>query len=552
MRRPRRPARSLRRRSGHRHRHDRQSLRRQPGDQLSARPRPHAHRLHHRTAALSTGRGRYDGMLEAMAARGLTPDPRHVRSGEFREDVAYSAARGCSSASANRPTALYVANGVMALGVMRAVIDLGLALSGGYLDRLDRQHCRDWRPQATADAHRASGRRNDQRGAAHAGRSDKASGSRDRPEYHVQAGTGRRRQLRVPSLANALRRSRKISPEPSFRRSALGQQTTISREPTDVQVAPGAEVDASLALCSRQEGSARGASSMTERGGRNLLRREHKARSRDVASSTLIEINFGDCLVARERSGRISNWRLKMTTRRQFIGAFPAAGAAFAVGGPLIFDEGMARAAEAPAPHAGHFHPKGKAPSKFTLEVLERAKTALPFADRRDFEEQKKGLIAPMPDMKIMADAGHVAWDMERFQFLDQQDEFDSIHPSLHRQSRLNNNYGLYEVIPGIYQVRGFRSVRHFLRPRQDRLDRLRSVGFRRAGARRVEALPGACRRRASHQRRDLFPHAWRPLGWRARHRRGSGCPIGKSGGHRSRSISWTSRSRKTSTPAMP
>ena len=55
-----------------------------------------------------------------------------------------------------------------------------------------------------------------------------------------------------------------------------------------------------------------------------------------------------------------------------------------------------------------------------------------------------------------MADAGHVAWDMERFQFLDQQDEFDSIHPSLHRQSRLNNNYGLYEVIPGIYQVRGF------------------------------------------------------------------------------------------------
>ena len=45
---------------------------------------------------------------------------------------------------------------------------------------------------------------------------------------------------------------------------------------------------------------------------------------------------------------------------------------------------------------------------------------------------------------------------MERFQFLDKQDEFDSIHPSLLRQSKLNNNYGLYEVIPGIYQVRGF------------------------------------------------------------------------------------------------
>ena len=61
-----------------------------------------------------------------------------------------------------------------------------------------------------------------------------------------------------------------------------------------------------------------------------------------------------------------------------------------------------------------------------------------------------------MKDLKIMADAGHVAWDMERFQFLDKQDDFDSIHPSLLRQSKLNNNYGLYEVIPGIYQVRGF------------------------------------------------------------------------------------------------
>ena len=109
-----------------------------------------------------------------------------------------------------------------------------------------------------------------------------------------------------------------------------------------------------------------------------------------------------------------------------------------------------------PAPLKGHFHPKGKAPSKFTRDVLKQAKATLPFADKRDFEEQKKGFIAPMKDLKIMADAGHVAWDMERFQFLEKQEEFDSIHPSLLRQSVLNNNYGLYEVIPGIYQVRGF------------------------------------------------------------------------------------------------
>ena len=145
-----------------------------------------------------------------------------------------------------------------------------------------------------------------------------------------------------------------------------------------------------------------------------------------------------------------------MATRREFVKSIPAVGTAFAVGGGFMLDDGPARAQGAAAPLAGHFHPQGKAPSKYTLQVLRQAHGELPFGDTRDFEEQKKGLIAPMQDLKITADAGHVAWDMERFQFLDKQDEFDSIHPSLLRQSKLNNNYGLYEVIPGIYQVRGF------------------------------------------------------------------------------------------------
>ncbi|MEQ1942952.1 alkyl sulfatase dimerization domain-containing protein [Mesorhizobium sp. VNQ89] len=143
-----------------------------------------------------------------------------------------------------------------------------------------------------------------------------------------------------------------------------------------------------------------------------------------------------------------------MTTRREFLGALPIAGAAFAVAGDFLGEGGTARAQEAPL--AGHFHPQGKAPSKFTKEILKQSRAGLPFADTRDFDEQKRGLIASMTEMTIPADAGHVAWDMERFLFLDQQEKFDSIHPSLHRISRLNNNYGLYEVIPGIYQVRGF------------------------------------------------------------------------------------------------
>ena len=120
----------------------------------------------------------------------------------------------------------------------------------------------------------------------------------------------------------------------------------------------------------------------------------------------------------------------------------------------MLLDSGPAQTAAA-APPGGHFHPQGKAPSEFTKEVLRKAKATLPFGDKRDFEEQQKGLIAPMKDLKIIDD-GAVVWDMEQFQFIDQQDEFDSIHPSMHRIARLNMNYGLYEVIPGIYQVRGF------------------------------------------------------------------------------------------------
>ena len=86
-----------------------------------------------------------------------------------------------------------------------------------------------------------------------------------------------------------------------------------------------------------------------------------------------------------------------MTTRRQFIQTLPAVGTAFAVAGHLVAGEGAAHAQEL-APFEGHFHPKGKAPSPFTREVLKQAKTQLPLGDKRDFDEQKKGLIAPMKE----------------------------------------------------------------------------------------------------------------------------------------------------------
>ncbi|RIA55700.1 alkyl/aryl-sulfatase [Dichotomicrobium thermohalophilum] len=144
-----------------------------------------------------------------------------------------------------------------------------------------------------------------------------------------------------------------------------------------------------------------------------------------------------------------------MPTRRDILKTLPATGAAFALSGSL-FAEGPAQAQEARQALPGHFHPKGKAPSEHTMRVIEAAKATLPFDDTRDFDEQARGLIAERSERQIMADAGNVAFDRSDYDFLDVPGEFDSIHPSMTRIGRLNNNFGLYEVVPGVYQVRGF------------------------------------------------------------------------------------------------
>ncbi len=105
-----------------------------------------------------------------------------------------------------------------------------------------------------------------------------------------------------------------------------------------------------------------------------------------------------------------------------------------------------------------HFDKKGKPPSEHTIALHKKSQQSLPFNDTRDIEESNRGFIAAPAYTKIKADAGHVAWDMGRYEFLNNQKEnYHSIHPSLLRQARLNMNFGLYEVLKEkIYQVRGF------------------------------------------------------------------------------------------------
>ncbi|OBB40369.1 alkyl sulfatase dimerization domain-containing protein [Mycobacterium sp. 852002-51961_SCH5331710] len=81
--------------------------------------------------------------------------------------------------------------------------------------------------------------------------------------------------------------------------------------------------------------------------------------------------------------------------------------------------------------------------------------TALPFDDTADFTDADRGFIAALEPCVIKAADGRVVWDNDTYAFLD-GDAPTSVHPSLWRQSGLCAKQGLYEVVEGIYQVRGF------------------------------------------------------------------------------------------------
>jgi alkyl sulfatase BDS1-like metallo-beta-lactamase superfamily hydrolase len=93
-----------------------------------------------------------------------------------------------------------------------------------------------------------------------------------------------------------------------------------------------------------------------------------------------------------------------------------------------------------------------KAPAA-VIEAAHRAH-ALPFHDTTDFENADRGFIAALSPCVIKAADGRVVWDNDAYAFLGGTAP-TSVHPSLWRQSTLAAKQGLYEVVPGIYQVRG-------------------------------------------------------------------------------------------------
>jgi alkyl sulfatase BDS1-like metallo-beta-lactamase superfamily hydrolase len=77
------------------------------------------------------------------------------------------------------------------------------------------------------------------------------------------------------------------------------------------------------------------------------------------------------------------------------------------------------------------------------------------FADRIDFENANRGLVARLEPGVIKAADGRVVYDADAFTRTTAGDCPDTVHPSLWRQSQLTAVQGLFEVTEGIYQLRG-------------------------------------------------------------------------------------------------
>lgn len=81
----------------------------------------------------------------------------------------------------------------------------------------------------------------------------------------------------------------------------------------------------------------------------------------------------------------------------------------------------------------------------------------LPFADRQDFEDAKRGFIANEPNLVVLRPDGKPAWDMSKYSFITQDGQApDTVNPSLWRMAQLNNLHGLFKVTDRVYQVRGY------------------------------------------------------------------------------------------------
>ena len=97
--------------------------------------------------------------------------------------------------------------------------------------------------------------------------------------------------------------------------------------------------------------------------------------------------------------------------------------------------------------------------SKGATANTERANAAVRQAmtmnDKQDFEDATRGLMAQLNDPIVKAADGRVVWNTQRYEFV-KGDPPPTVNPSLWREQKLNTAAGLFKVVDGVYQIRGY------------------------------------------------------------------------------------------------
>src|SRR3984893_1973 len=102
---------------------------------------------------------------------------------------------------------------------------------------------------------------------------------------------------------------------------------------------------------------------------------------------------------------------------------------------------------------AGSVGPVDHKPPTAVIESAHRNRP-LPLDTTADFADADRGFIGALTPCVVKAADGRVVWDNDAYSFLTGEAP-PSVDPSLWRQCMLTAKQGLYEVVPGIYQVRG-------------------------------------------------------------------------------------------------
>ncbi|MPS99181.1 MAG: MBL fold metallo-hydrolase [Pseudomonas sp.] len=104
-------------------------------------------------------------------------------------------------------------------------------------------------------------------------------------------------------------------------------------------------------------------------------------------------------------------------------------------------------------PFTAHADSPGKDATDLTRQSNQQWLQRLPFADRNDFADARRGLLEAVDQAVVTAD-GKTVWDLQRYAFLNGEAPA-TVNPSLWRIAQLNTIAGLFKITEGIYQVRG-------------------------------------------------------------------------------------------------